>query len=105
MVPKAEELICVLDQLSAMLESDGDSHWSLWRRRARARLLDSDYSGITHLLLAYGGMSPFNDLILGQSYAGGAFSWKPGHVELNKRFDKLRNDAAQLADAIKRSQD
>jgi hypothetical protein len=105
MGPKTEELICVLEQLATVLESDGDTHWSLWVRKARARLLDSDYSGITYLLSAYGGMSSFNDLILGQSYDGGAFSWKPGHVELNKRFDKLRNDAAQLADAIKRSQD
>ncbi len=105
MGPKTEELICVLEQLATVLESDGDTHWSLWVRKARARLLDSDYSGITSLLSAYGGMSSFNDLILGQSYDGGAFSWKPGHVELNKRFDKLRNDAAQLADAIKRSQD
>jgi hypothetical protein len=105
MGPKTEELICVLEQLATVLESDGDTHWSLWVRKARARLLDSDYSGITYLLSAYGGMSSFNDLILGQSYDGDAFSWKPGHVELNKRFDKLRNDAAQLADAIKRSQD
>ncbi|MEB0148354.1 hypothetical protein [Pseudomonas sp. CCC2.2] len=105
MGPKTEELICVLEQLATVLESDGNTHWSLWVRKARARLLDSDYSGITYLLSAYGGMSSFNDLILDQSYDGGAFSWKPGHVELNKRFDKLRNDAAQLADAIKRAQD
>lgn len=105
MGPKTEELICVLNQLAAILESDGDTHWSLWMRKARARLLDSDYSGITYLLSAYGGMGSFNDLILGQSNAGDAISWKPGHVELNKKFDKLRNDAVQLADAIKRSQD
>ncbi|MFW0887421.1 UNVERIFIED_CONTAM: hypothetical protein MKS84_12040 [Pseudomonas sp. JL1] len=105
MGPKTEELVFVLEQLATVLESDGDTHWSLWLRKARERLLDSDYSGITYLLSAYGGMSSFNDLILGQSHDGGAFSWKPGHVELNKKFDKLRNDAAQLADAIKRSQD
>ena len=62
-----------LEQLATVLESDGDTHWSLWVRKARARLLDSDYSGITYLLSAYGGMSSFNDLILGQSYDGGAF--------------------------------
>ena len=105
MGPKTKELVCVLEQLATVLESDGNTLWSLWVRKARARLLDSDYSGITYLLSAYGGMSSFNDLILGQSYDGGAFSWKPGHVELNKRFDKLRDDAAQLAAGIKRSQD
>ena len=49
MGPKTEELICVLDQLAVMLESDGDTHWSLWMRKARARLTDSDYSGIEYL--------------------------------------------------------
>ncbi|MHC8401677.1 DUF6966 domain-containing protein [Pseudomonas sp. MDT1-17] len=105
MGPKTEELICVLDQLATALESDGDARWSLWMRKARALLLDSDYSGITYLLSAYGGMGSFNDLILGQSYDDGVVSWKSGHVELNEKFDKLRNEAAQLADEIKRSQD
>ena len=104
MGPKTEELISVLEQLATLLENDGDTHWSLWMRKAQARLLDSDYSGITYLLSAYGGMGSFNDLVLGQSYDDGVFSWKPGHVELNQRFDKLRSDAAHLADAIKRSQ-
>lgn len=104
MGPKTEELICVLDQLATVLESDGDTHWSFWMRKARARLLDSDYSGIEYLLSAYGGMDSLNDLILGQSYVDGVFSWKPGHVELNEKFIELRNKAAQLADAIRRSQ-
>ncbi|MGH8387589.1 MAG: DUF6966 domain-containing protein [Pseudomonas sp.] len=102
MGPKTEELICVLDQLAAMLESDGDPHWSLWMRKARARLMDSDYSGIEYLQSAYGGMGSFNDLILGQSDENGVLCWKPGHVELNDRFDELRNEAAKLVDFIKR---
>jgi hypothetical protein len=103
MGPKTEELICVLDQLAAMLESDGDTHWSLWMRKARARLMDSDYSGIEYLKSAYGGMGSFNDLILGQSDENGVPCWKPGHVELNERFDELRNEAAKLVELIKRT--
>jgi hypothetical protein len=103
MGPKTEELICVLDQLAAMLESDGDTHWSLWMRKARARLMDSDYSGIEYLQSAYGGMGSFNDLILGQSDENGVFCWKPCHVELNERFDELRNEAAKLVELIKRT--
>ncbi|WP_371321761.1 hypothetical protein [Pseudomonas sp. PDM32] len=87
-----------------MLESDGDTHWSFWMRKARALLLDSDYSGIEYLLSAYGGMGSLNDLILGQSYVDGVLSWKPGHVELNEKFTELRNNAQQFANAIKRSQ-
>lgn len=104
MGPKTEELICILDQLAIVLESDGDTHWSFWMRKARALLLDSDYSGIEYLLSAYGGMGSLNDLILGQSYVDGVLSWNPGHVELNEKFIELRNNAEQLANAIKRSQ-
>lgn len=103
MGPKTEELVCVLDQLAAMLESDGDTHWSLWMRKARACLMDSDYSGIEYLQSAYGGMGSFNDLILGQSYENGVLYRKLGHVELNERFDELRNKAAKLTEFIKRN--
>lgn len=104
MGPKTEELIYILDQLAIVLESDGDTHWRFWMRRARALLLDSDYSGIEYLLSAFGGMGSLNDLILGQNYVGGVFSWKPGHVELNEKFIELRDNAERLANAIKRSQ-
>jgi hypothetical protein len=104
MGPKTEELICILDQLAIVLESDGDTHWSFWMRKARALLLASDYYGIEYLLSAYGGMGSLNDLILGQSYVDGVLSWNPGHVELNEKFTELRNNAEQLANAIKRSQ-
>jgi len=104
MGPKTEELISVLEQLATLLYSDGHIHWSSWMREARTRLLHSDASGITYLLSAYGGMGSINDLVLGQCYEGGRFSWKPGYVELNEKFEQLRRDAAQLARAIERSQ-
>jgi hypothetical protein len=65
--------------------------------------MDSDYSGIEYLQSAYGGMGSFNDLILGQSDENGVLCWKPGHVELNERFDELRNEAAKLVELIKRT--
>ncbi|MEX3772939.1 hypothetical protein [Pseudomonas sp. MYb118] len=104
MGPKTEELIFILDQLAAMLESDGNTHWSNWMRRARARLVGSDFSGIEYLLSAYGGMGSLNDLVLGQSHNNGVFTWKPGHVELNEKFMELSSKAWQLAYEIKRSQ-
>ena len=73
-------------------------------RQARARLLDSDFSGIDYLLSAHGGVGSLNDVVLGLSNEGGASGWKPGHVELNEKFAALRNRAWELADAIKRSQ-
>ncbi|MGL4824329.1 MAG: DUF6966 domain-containing protein [Plesiomonas shigelloides] len=104
MGPKTQELIDVLDELASVLESDGNTHWSGWMQKARARLLNSDFSGIEYLLSAYGGMGSLNDLILGQSYKNGIFEWKPGHVELNEKFKALSSKACELADAIKRSQ-
>ncbi|WP_238351723.1 hypothetical protein [Pseudomonas sp. SWRI99] len=77
---------------------------SQWMRKAKTLLEDSDYSGITCLLSSYGDMGSLNDLILGQAFADGVFAWRPNHLELNNRFSELRNQAAQLAAEIKRSQ-
>jgi len=66
MGPKTQELVSVLEELTSLLESDGDSHWSNWMQKAKARLLNSDYSGVEYLLSAYGGMGSLNDLVLGQ---------------------------------------
>ncbi|GFM86828.1 hypothetical protein PSCICO_22270 [Pseudomonas cichorii] len=100
MSTKTEELISVLDELIALLESDGEEHWSQWMRDARARLADSDLSGITKLRSAYGGMGSFNDLMLGQSYRNGVLCWKSGYGELNQRFYRLRDDVARLLGEI-----
>lgn len=105
MGPKTQKLLIVLDQLIEILEHDGDTHWSQWMRSTRARFLASDDSAITCLLSAYGGMGSFNDVVLGQSRVHGVFAWKPGYVELNEQFDTLRAEAAQLAKAIRDSQE
>lgn len=104
MGPKTAELIDVLEELAILLESDGDNHWSRWMRKAKTLLQASDYSGITYLRSAYGGMGSFNDLILGQSSVDSVFSWKPGYKELNERLDELRNKASQLGAEIQRDQ-
>ena len=97
-----KELVGILGELAALLESDGDRHWSVWMLRAKSRLEELDYSGVEYLLSAYGGMGSFNDLILGQTQSSGQFAWKPGHIELNERLDKLRSGAWELAQRIKR---
>lgn len=98
-----QALVHVLERLALLLEGDGDQHWSQWMRRARTRLLAGDGSGADFLLSAYGGMGSFNDVVLGQHYDSNGFSWKPGHVELNDRFDELRGAAYTLAQQIRRS--
>ncbi|MDT3722887.1 DUF6966 domain-containing protein [Pseudomonas oryzihabitans] len=101
---KTEELIDVLEQIIKVLENDGELHWSRWMRKAQGRLIDSDYSGISYLLSAYGGMGSFNDLVLGQNFNEGRFSWKPDYVEMNNTLHELRERAAQLAYEIQRLQ-
>lgn len=101
--PKTEELIGVLDELAAVLEEDGNVRWGGWMRKARARLLNSDYSGIEYFLSAYGGMGSMNDVIVGQRYKNGVLEWRSGHIELNQKFNALSAKALKLADAIKRS--
>lgn len=104
MGPKTKELVDVLEALVQLLRSDDETHWSAWMAKSKARLENSDFSGITHLLGAYGGMGSFNDLIICQQTIGGQVSWKAGHVEKNEELSQLRGRAWELADAINRSQ-
>ena len=94
----------MLDELAFVLESDGNTHWCGWMQKVKARLLNSDYSGIEYLLSAYGGMGSLNDVVLGQSYNNGVFTWKHEHAELNEKFTSLSSRAYELANAIKQSQ-
>jgi hypothetical protein len=103
MATKLNELIEILNEIIQLLELDGEKHWSRWMRQSRERLLKSDYSGVEHLLSAYGGMGSFNDLVICQSYENGQFRWKDGHVEKNNRLDELRGKAWELANYIRRN--
>jgi len=92
-----DKLICTLEELIKLLDSDGVSHWSAWMKSAKERISRDDSSGLQKLLSAYGGMGSFNDLIVGQRTSAGKFEWKPGAQELNGRLEKLRNEAYDLA--------
>ena len=100
---KTEKLICVLREIILLLEADGESYWSQWMQTAKARLENLDYSGVEYLLRAYGGMGSFNDLIIFQRYKDGKLSWLPEGKDRNDRLDKLRGQAWELAEYIKRS--
>jgi len=101
-VTKLDELLETLSEIIKLLEDDREQHWSTWVRQSRDRLLKSEYSGIEHLLSAYGGMGSFSDLIICQRYENGQFRWKEGHIEKNGELDRLRRKVWELADAIRR---
>ena len=90
MGPKTKELIEVLSSIIELLESGGETHWVAWMRKSKSRLEASDFSGITHLLEAYGGMESFNDLIICQQTIEGILSWKYDYIEKNdERLNKI----------------
>lgn len=100
---KTAELIQILDDLILLLRSDKETHWSGWMSRVKARLSDSDFSGIELLLGAYGGMGSFNDLMICQKIENGKFVWTDESKEKNERLDFLRSKAWELATWLKRS--
>jgi hypothetical protein len=101
MGPKTQQLVEILEQIIAILQADGETHWREWMASVRSSLLNADYSGIERLLGAYGGMGSFNDLVIGQTTIDGQFRWKPGAQEANDRLCALRSQACKLADFIR----
>lgn len=92
--PETEKLIKVLDELVPLLRDLDHSHWSEWMAESARRLRRDDFSGVVHLLSAYGGMGSFNDIlpcILGRSR----------HAE-TERAHSLRSEALDLAERIRR---
>ena len=103
MGPKTTELIGVLDRTIALLEDDGEDNWSHGLRRARARLQDSDFGGVSMLRAAFGGMGSFSDLVIGQRMVDGEFRWADGYREKNRELDGLRGRIWRLAEDIYRN--
>ena len=92
--PKTSRLVALLDELGVVLRELDQSHWADWVAESARRLRQSDFSGISHLLSAYGGMGSFNDIL-------------PELVGEQpdpriKRARRLRSEAWGLADEIRR---
>ena len=100
---QVKELVCVLDDIIEVLAADGKTHWKKWMQESKTRIMNSDYSGIEHLLNAFGGMGSFNDLIICQDQIEGRFVWKVG--QKNDRLSELRSRAWELARSIQREHD
>ncbi|MBN1531575.1 MAG: hypothetical protein JXA20_02835 [Spirochaetes bacterium] len=96
-----KELVDVLGHIIALLESDDETQWKNRMIESRRRLLDSDHSGIDHLLGSYGGMGSFNDLVIGQSIKNGNLVWEEDCKEKNDTLSRLRSRAWELALNIK----
>ncbi len=91
---KTNELVALLDELAVILRELDQAHWADSMSESARRLRQSDFSGVQHLLSAYGGMGSFNDILpelVGE---------QPDHrVE---RARQLRSEAWDLGDEIRR---
>ncbi len=93
MGPKTSRLVALLDELGVVLREIDQAHWADWMSESARRLRQSDFSGINHLLSAYGGMGSFSDILpelVGE---------QPGHRV--KRARQLRSEAWDLAEEIR----
>ena len=100
MGPKTKELTKTLDALIELLNDVGESHWSSWMQKSNKRILNSDYSGIEHLLGAFGGMGSFNDLVLMK--VNGHRIKESQTADLNSKLSELRTSIYTLANEIRR---
>ncbi len=90
MGPQEKELTDVLDQLVALLEGEGEAHWSKRIGQASEKLKAEEADGIDLLLGAFSGTDSFRDLTIGEQ-------------DQHRILDNLRRRAHILADFIKRS--
>ena len=100
MDPKTSKLLSLLDQTIGLLDRCKEAHWSRWLDNVRKQIESRDFSGITALLGAFGGMGSFNDLVIHP---------RNGHniedeavAAVNEKLDGLRGSVFEVADEIKR---
>ena len=100
MGPKTKELVAVLENIIVLLDKYGIDNWSKWMRESLNRINNSDFSGITHLLGAYGGMGSFNDCVLVNRSPKKEKGSTP--VKDNYKFNELSSRAYSLATEIQK---
>ena len=94
---QTEKLITLLNDCIGLINKhDENCSWSKWMTIAKKRLINSDYSGITKVLDAYGGMGSFNDYVFYDNKTNNLFK------EDNETLNYLRNEIYEIANKIKR---
>jgi len=87
----------VLDELTALLRSHGEEHWSYWLERDAELIRHGDRGGVEHLLSAYGGMGSLNDIYLCPENGSRILARDVGTV--NQQLQGLLSEAFRLASA------
>ena len=103
MGPKTKDLVTILKELTALLSTANEKHWSQQITKAKSRIQRSDFSGIQLLLSFYGGMGSFSDLMI-HPVNGHSIS-ENDSSKFNERLDKYRSDIYRLSKEIRNNAD
>src|ERR1700692_4794798 len=95
MEPRIQQLLKLLDDISAQLSGYGETHWSGWIAGDASRLRRGDLYGITHFLSAFGGMGSLNDLIICRQ--NGHRITEAETTAANEKLSQALSDARGLA--------
>lgn len=100
MADNVDELMAVLVEAASLLENANESFWSQWLREKLMMIRQRDLRGVEGLLIGFGGMGSFNDLIIhpinGHNIQENEIS------KINDRLVGLRSKLYDLAREIKR---
>ena len=99
---KTEELIDKIQIILDILIEAEENDWSDYFEECKHLLMKRDFYGIERILSAYGGMGSFNDLVLGQQYIDGIFSWQKNAIDKNNKLNTFRSEIFELANYIKK---
>lgn len=94
-------LLTRLRELHRLLLADGEDGWATTIDSLANSLENKEIRAIEGCLALFGGAGSLNDLVLGQRYENGIFSWKDNFQEINDQFDILRKDIFELTKQIK----
>lgn len=102
MHPDLEALTKLLEEASELLRMFEQEAWANWLSLDAARIRNSDFYGVEHLLSAFGGMGSLNDVVFVDKLKVGQVIHMP--VAENERFASLRSRIYDLAAKLRREE-
>lgn len=98
--PRLAQLAQRTEETAAFLARYGVQSWADWLAADAVRIRQRDFSGVEHLLSAYGGMGSFTDVWICPE---NGHSIEAADVPaVNKELDRLRSQLYSLATKLRR---
>jgi hypothetical protein len=100
--PRLDQLAERTEETAALLARYGVQAWADWLAEDAVRIRQCDFSGVEHLLSAYGGMGSLNDVWIcpenGHSIASADV------LAVNEALGRLRSQLYSLASTLRREE-